>query len=173
MKKKIKMKRLLHFFILFIFIIILLYSIYLRTSSRYVGQTVSNDSVIAIPILTLSNNTATYTASNMKPGDVQTYDFQVSNYENGKINEVLLEYYFTVNVETVIPLTVEIYDITDGGETLIPLKNGVTDRISINYGEEILRKYRLKIIWDVSNNDVSYADKSITCNIALRGEQVV
>ena len=53
-----------------------------------------------------------YTINNMVPGDEQSYDFTVSNTENGKINEVLLDYYFNVQAGAELPLTFELYDIT-------------------------------------------------------------
>ena len=139
MKKSTQKKRLLHFCMFLIFIIIFLYTFNI-TTSRYIGQIAADDNIIAVPILTLSNNTMAYTISNMLPGDEKSYDFTVSNTENGNINEVLLDYYFSVQAGTELPLTFELYDITR-----------CRNKININRGKNT---YYKNGIWNSSNKKI-------------------
>ena len=156
------------------FIVIAFFYTFNVTTSRYMGQLSANDDIIAQPVLTLSNNKATYTIEDMFPGLETTYEFQVSNSENGKINEVLLDYHFSVNIGSEIPIKTEIYEVMQGGEEkLLDLTDGKTENISMDYGEEVVKDYKLKIIWDKKDNNLQYASKKVTCNINLEAEQVV
>lgn len=171
MRKKNTRKTKLWYLSMFLIVILFLYTFNV-TTSRYIGQVSAQKDVVAIPILTLSNNKESYSINNMKPGDEKIYEFEVSNTENGQINEVLLDYYFIVNIGNEIPLTVELYDITQG-ETKLNITDGKTPKVRMDYGTEILKKYRLKIIWDKKDNSLSYINKKVNCNITLEAEQVV
>ena len=77
------------FYLCILFVLISFLYSFNVTTSRYVGQIeASEENIVAVPILTLSNDTMTYTIDNMMPGNEKTYEFVVSNYENDKINEV-------------------------------------------------------------------------------------
>lgn len=171
MKKNTLIKKILNFCILSSLIILFLYTFNV-TTSRYIGQIKATEAVIANPILTLSNNTMSYSIDNMLPGEEKVYNFSVSNVEDGKINEVLLDYTFKIDVGNELPLTVEIYDVTQG-ETKLELTNGKTKKIRMEYGTEKVNEYKLKIKWDSNKNSYEYTNKKAVCNVTLEAEQVV
>lgn len=147
------------------------------SNSRYMGQISSDENALAIPIITLSNNTQTYSVTNMLPGDIKEYEFSVSNVDKDNSNEVLMEYYFKINMETSIPLEVRLYEIINETEQEIPITSNVTEKMQMNIVEnkadKITRNYKLKIIWNTNNNSYEYAGKQIVCNIVLEALQVI
>ena len=66
-KKKYNKKRIRYFCI--ILIIISTIFTFNVTSSRYMGEITTDNEIIALPVLTLSNNNQTYTITDMLPGD--------------------------------------------------------------------------------------------------------
>lgn len=142
------------------------------SNSRYMAQVQADEEALAIPILTLSNNGLTHTIENMLPGETREITFSVSNTDGENINEILLEYYFKINMESAIPLEVKIFDITSGTEVDVTSKN-VSDPIEMKASESETKNYKLKVIWDASYNDASYAGQQINCNITLEALQVV
>lgn len=176
-RKKTNEKNLKYFFIALI-IVSTIFTFNL-TTSRYMGQITANDDVIAVPIFTLSNNAEKYVITNMKPGDIKTYEFSVSNVDNEITNEILLSYTLQIDMGTNVPLTVELYDITedsvDGQE--INLTNNKTEEMEMKAVEvdtdKITKKYRLNVIWNETNNSYEYAGQEIACNITLEAVQVI
>ena len=75
-------------------------------------------------------------------------------------------------MESAIPLEVKIFDITSGTEVDVTSKN-VSDPIEMKASESETKNYKLKVIWDASYNDASYAGQQINCNITLEALQVV
>ena len=142
------------------------------SNSRYMAEVSAEDDALAIPILTLSNNGLSHTIDNMLPGETREITFSVSNKDDSKINEILLEYYFKIEMESEIPLEVKIYDISSGTEVDVTDKNS-SDPIEMKASEEETKNYKLKVIWDASYNDASYAGKEINCNVTLEALQVV
>ena len=146
------------------------------STSRYMGQITAEENILAIPILTLTNNTQGYTVTNMLPGDEQEFEFSVSNVDGEQTNEVLLSYYFKINMETEIPLEVKIYDISESEEKELQITNNETEKMQMNIVEKetdkITKNYRLKITWNAQNNSYEYAGKTIACIITLEGVQM-
>lgn len=107
-------------------------------------------------------------------GEQRTVDFSVSNFDEDKINEVLLSFYFTIDSGTEIPLTYELYEIISGTPQKIDFANEKSSTIELGYGPtKITKDFQLKIIWDASNNSLDYANKSVNYTIKLQAEQVV
>lgn len=147
------------------------------SNSRYMGEIKAEDEVLAVPIITLSNNTYSYSIENMLPGDANEYTFQVSNVDGEQANEILLTYYFKINMETIVPLEVEMYEILeDGTEEKITITNNVTEEFQMDVvaeeADKITKDYKLKIIWDESQNSYEYAGQTINMNITLEAIQV-
>lgn len=142
------------------------------SNSRYMAEVQADKDALAIPVLTLSNNGLTHTIDNMLPGDTREITFSVSNTENGKVSELLLDYYFKIDMQSAIPLEVKIYDITSGAEVDVTANDASTP-LTMPNTEETTRNYKLKVIWDEANNDASYAGQQITCNVTLEAVQVV
>ena len=142
------------------------------SNSRYMAEVQADKDALAIPVLTLSNNGLTHTIDNMLPGDTREITFSVSNTEGGKVSELLLDYYFKINLQSSIPLQVKIYDITSGTEVDVT-SNNASNPLTMPKTEATTRNYKLKVIWDAADNDASYAGQQITCNVTLEGVQVV
>ena len=157
-----------------IFLVIIMFSFTFGvTNSRYIGELFSSKSIIANPIITLNSNETSYSISDMLPGDVREYKFSVANFDNSNVNEVLLSYRLRFTLEDGIPLTIKLYDISNG-KTEIQLNNGETPKITMNYGPDyIVQNYMIEIIWDKKDNSYEYANKKINCKIQLNAEQVL
>ena len=169
-KKKYNKKRIRYFCIILI-IISTIYTFNI-TSSRYMGEISTDNGNIALPVLTLSNNNQEYTITNMLPGDIETYEFIVSNVDAEVTNEVLLSYYFNISIEASVPITYKLYDITST-QTELTIKDGTTENIELAYDTTVTRKYKLELIWNSSDNSYEYANQSIACNVKLEAVQVV
>lgn len=172
MNRKIEEKNLFLFCIISIIIIITIFTFNL-SSGRYIGEIVAEDDVIAIPIFTLSNNSKTYSISNMLPGETKEYTFSVSNTDGKNISEISLSYYFEINIDAEFPLEVKLYDITSSatGEE-IQITNNTTNKISLNKTKQE-KTYKLKLYWDELDNNYEYSGNTINCNIKLVAEQVI
>lgn len=147
------------------------------SNSRYVGKIVADEEVLAVPVLTLSNNSQSYVATNMLPGETKEYKFSVSNVDGESTNEVLLEYYFKVTTETTVPIEVKLYEITGNEEREIQIANNESETIRLNVvnqsSDKITKNYTLKFIWDIDFNSYEYAQKEISCSVVLEAIQVV
>ena len=149
------------------------------TTSRYIGQIDAENDSFAKPILTISDNNTNFDATTLYyPGDTMEYDFKVSNKDGENINEVLLKYNLTIKISSNVPLTTELYSVGDDDSLIkITLTDGGTPDIEIGYEDEnknkveIVQKYKLKLIWNKSDNSSDYAGQTITCNINLSAEQ--
>ena len=148
------------------------------SNSRYIGEIKAEDEILAVPIITFSNSRYNYVIKNMLPGDVKEYIFQVSNLDGEKTNEVLLTYCFKINMETIIPLKIEMYEVlADGTEEKIAITNNVTEKIQMDVVEgqtgAVIKDYKLKVIWDESQNSYEYAGQTTNLNIVLEAIQVI
>lgn len=140
---------------------------------KYIGTDTSNIELKSsinfnfekLPILELSNENETYKLENIYPNfEPQEYQFTVSNYNENMINEVEMNYNFSISIDK--PLNAKIYD--SGG-------NEVTGSINISSEpNKIDNIYTLKVFWDNSNseennlyNSVEYADKEFNCTVSL------
>lgn len=144
-----------------------------KTSSRYMAEIASNTDAIAVPILTFTNNQASYNIENMLPGDTREITFSVSNTDNDKQNEVILKYSLKLETENTLPLQYKLYEIINGSQSEVTLTDSRTPEETVGFDSTYLRKYKLEIIWDANNNSYEYAGKNTICNIKLEGEQVI
>lgn len=166
MKKMIK-------FIVIIFIITS--SIYLinTTKSRYVSEVnIKNNVNVAIPQIELDTSTLTLTTENLMPGDSVSCDFYIRNYNNSKINEVLMKYYINLEItKEDFPLNYTIYDITDGREVSLSETTEGFGPITLNYGTVENKKYRIVFTWDEDKNSDTYANKQFIFKILVNATQ--
>lgn len=145
------------------------------TASRYIGTFTANDDIIAIPVLTLSNNEEEYQITDMIPGDIVTKEFYVSNKDNNNSNEVLLSYYFNIDIEKTAstpPLKIELLD--ENNNNLLSENSNTSTRVELSYNtsEEVIQKYKLKITWDSKDSNYTYAGQEISYKIVLQAEQI-
>lgn len=181
-------KKCKNFLVFYCLICVLFISSY--TFSRHITTASGETNIsVATPVLNLIKDTADCSLDNMLPGDSRECVFYVSNKYDTKENEVLLDYYFIIKLNSVVPLNMLLYD-GNGNEININ-KNGETATESMGYiengsNQEIKRKYVLKVSWtcpknyeetwktcqeDIKNSD--YAGKTIDINVQLKGTQVI
>ncbi len=162
-------KKEIQYLIVFIIVGTFLYT-FNTTTSRYVGKISSENDIVAVPELNLSNHGISYQITDMLPGDSEEYDFSVSNQENGKTNEVLLTYRLEVRVEGEIPLQIQLFN--EKGEE-ITITEGKTAEERLQYGTQQVKNYKMKILWDESDNQVKYAGQEASVFVELKATQVV
>lgn len=169
--KKVISSRKLVYIIAFLFVITLFnFNI---TSSRYMEEISADNNIIAVPVLTFLNNEATYSVDNMLPGASKEITFSVSNTDEGRQNEVLLKYSLQIEAVTNVPLQYKLYEIVDGVETEIALTNNKSPEYEVGYDTQYLRNYKLKILWNETDDSYEYAGQTIRCKLKLNGEQMV
>lgn len=105
--------------------------------------------------------------SNLQPGDVLVYDFNIKNTDgSGNVNEVLLRY--NVNVSFVpstqtLPLT---YTLTSGG-----VAYGGT-WVTMGYTANTYQQYELTVTWDSAQAGSDYTDQDQSVQITVNAEQM-
>ena len=167
MKRKIK-------FAMILFIIISSIFFIKTTNSRYISEINSNNNLdVAVPQIVLDSSSID-TSALIFPGDSVECEFYVKNYENSKINEVLMTYYIKLNItESAIPLTYKIYEISGTNETELVQNDEGFGPITLNYGTEEEKHYKIIFTWYKNNNNVQYADKQFSFNIEINATQVI
>lgn len=167
--------------IIFVFLVCIIISTIFTfnlSNSRYIEQIKAEESVLAIPILTLSNNKASYLIENMKPGDVKEYTFQVSNVDGNQTNEILLSYYLKANIQADSPINIELYEIlANDTEEKKSIVNNVSEEFQMGVvnkeADKVTKTYKLKVIWDIAKNSYEYAGKAIDIGLMLEAVQVI
>ena len=59
------------------------------------------------------------------------------------------------------------------GENEITLTINKTQNYEVGYENQYLKNYKLKILWNESDNSYEYAGQTIQCKLKLNGEQIV
>lgn len=149
------------------------------TSSRYVKTTTANQDVLAIPILDFYSELTCQSDGDVLPGDTWNCFFSVTNAKEEYVNEVLLNYYFDITLDTNIPLNLELYDITENNnEISIGFDESVAEsnvkksnEQEMNFNKDnggTTKNYRLDIIWDAKDNDYIYASNNLKNPIIVK-----
>ena len=151
------------------------------SASRYQVSACGTDIArVARPIITIvpvsaKLNTTDLTAeqmvgginlTNLQPGDILVYDFQVCNYDSSmNINEVLLRYSVNAVLSSAdLPLTAA---LTANGSAYN------NEWVTLGYGTQVANSYELTVTWDPTQTDASiYADKSVNVQIKVNAEQL-
>ena len=103
-----------------------------------------------------------------KPGDELVYYFDINNYNNSDINQVLLKYKINISFDpssTTLPLTyylmpAESYESAGGSW------------IYLGFGSEETHSYMLIVSWDELSNGEEYLSQQQNIQIELDAEQV-
>lgn len=161
------MKRKVKFFIV-VFIILCSICFVTITNARYASNVNMNGNVdVAIPKIVLNTSNISST-STMLPGETVTYEFDVQNYEDSKINEVQMNYYININsVKNELPITYKLYAINGTSETELTQTTSGFGPITLNYGKKQTTSFKLVYTWDEKSDDVSYANKGYSFNISV------
>lgn len=165
------MKKKLEFLVLAFIIISSIYFMN-TTTSRYLSQVNSvSDLDVAIP--QISMDVGEVTNNLMLPGDSREVEFYVKNYDT-RVNDVLMEYYINVDfIDSTIPVSYKIYDITDNSETLLSETSNGFGPITLKYGTEEDRHFKIIFTWDEKDNSTSYAGKQFSFKIEVNATQEV
>ena len=160
----------------FIITFIIVSSAYLIniTSSRYISEMNSTSDInVAIPQVELDTSSIT-TTDLMLPGETRDVEFSVKNYRDNESNEVLLDYYINLNItEQSIPLTYTIYEITENTEVELSQTSEGFGPVTLNFGSEEEKRFKIIFKWDEQYNDPSYASKQFKFEIEVNATQVV
>lgn len=142
------------------------------TNSRYLAELKAENSLdLAIPKVVLDTNDF---AEQILPGETLSYEFYVKNHEDNNINEVLMEYYFKINItQDDLPLEYKVFDITENTEVELSETADGIGPIELKYGEIQENNYRIDFIWDENDNSSEYANKQFSFKIELNATQVV
>lgn len=119
------------------------------------------------------------------PGEEKEYLFSVTNSNELRVSDVTIEYQLSIKTYHFIPLTIDLYKITDETEELVGACDEGTDR---NENNEIVCKmpieilgntekqtvdYKLKITFPTKYNDVSYSNLVDYINIEIDSWQKI
>ena len=161
MKRKVK-------FVIAVFITLCSICFITITNSRYASNVNLNGNVdVAIPQIVLNTDNI-LNKSTILPGETVTYEFNVQNFENSKINEVQMDYYININqIINQLPITYKIYMINGTNETELTQTTNGFGPITLKYGKEQTTSFKLIYTWDEKNDDVSYANKDYSFNISV------
>lgn len=143
--------------------------------SRYFSQVSSTSNIsVAIPQIELENVNTAFVTGRMIPGETRTIEFDVKNFKNADINEVLMQYYIDLNIETnTIPFTYEIYQVNGTNEVKLNKTASGFGPVQLGYGSQETKHFKLVISWAETDNNVSYADQQFQFRIAVNAEQVI
>ena len=101
------------------------------------------------------------------PGTYTEHNFSVSNSNDGVVSEVNLKYKFEITKGGVLPLTFQLFDISNNSSVDLICSDNVcsTSYINMTFSSSKIKNYRLRVIFpetDYSSNAYSdyYADIS-------------
>ena len=147
MKEKLKNKKKQIIIIISTLIIILL----LFFSGFSIGKAYSNTQIngiseVAMPILEVENGKTLKIDNQNKEG---TYDFKIKNYdENGKINQVDMDYYIEILPINNKAISFELYK----ENKKVEITDNKTNKFTLEKGTKKEDNYKIKIIYDEDKN---------------------
>ena len=166
MKKKIK------FIVLCFAIISSVYMIDTSKSRYFSAINLETDIHVAIPQIELVN--ITNSEEKISPGNTKIVEFDIKNYKDIAINEVLMEYYIVLDIqESSIPLTYEIYQIKGANDEKLTQSSKGFGPVRLTYGQQQNQHFKIIFTWSESDNNFTYADKQFIFKIGVNAEQVI
>lgn len=132
------------------------------TMSRYLNS-FSKTGTISIAKYSL-NETGTIDLGMIAPGETLTYNFQVTNKEEGKISEVGQDYVIQIATTKNLPLIYTLTGInTSGVGTLADNLDETTLITSVKgsfpHTDEAVHSYTLTVTWPIEKKDSSYLNE--------------
>lgn len=120
----------------------------------------------------------------LKPGDTKEYNFSVSNNKNGKTSNISIEYVITLNTFHFIPLTIELYSVTDKEELIMTCdetyeRNTNKELVCSLPSKELSHlndkedKYKLIVHFDEKYNTEEYSDLVDYINLNIKSSQKI
>lgn len=105
--------------------------------------------------------------SDLKPGDVLVYKFDINNFNGDFQNQVKLKYKISVSFVPAPPILPLSYTL-EPDVSYAPDGNGYT---YLGFGSDITHSYTLTVTWPASETG-DYANKAQTIQIQVNSEQV-
>lgn len=144
------------------------------TLSRYRTTVFSKSSAkVATPVINLSNDTLNIEINPVQ--NLQSYVFEVSNYEDENESEVSMVYNLQIKTANALPLEFELYnyDETTNAETgnNLLVTNNTTDEIEMKEGQKRTNKYILKIKWKEDQKNYLYSKEIDYIQLVLNSHQ--
>ncbi len=166
--------------LLLLYLVLVTFSVTVASFSRYtVVRSASDTAVVAkvafdyvpisatlndIPIASISGGIS---VGNVQPGSVLVYSFQIRNYKDSDVSEVLMKYLLSVSFdpsEKVIPLT---YTLTPSDT--YPSAGG--GWVYLEHGIQTTHIYTLTVTWPQGEDSTQYAGQSQSVKIQVDAEQ--
>ncbi len=168
------------YFVYLVYLIIITFIVTSVSLSRYSTTVQSEGSVtVAKPVISYTPRAATLNGepitdigggislSDIDSGDILVYTFDISNFDNTHVNQVLLKYKLTVsmNPDTInLPL---LYSI----EPAASYESAGGNWIYMGFDEQITHSYTLTVSWDADNDAPEYAGKEQKLQITIDTQQ--
>lgn len=161
------------FFIIIIFCVIC--SVYLvrNTNSRYLSEiSMDADINVAVPqiVIDMNNNLNSF---QILPGESQELEFSIKNYNELKINEVLMDYYINIDTKKMdLPLIYELYEISGTNENQLSENSQGFGPIKLAFGDKEEKTYKLRVIWNENENNMSYVNEQYSFQILVDTKEI-
>ena len=160
----------------------LMSNIYARYTTKSSGGDSARVAAYVFELKDSSESTMVDLNNIRKPGDSQTYTFSVTNKRGNVISEVAQSYTIKLEAEGSMPITCEIREQNETGQTAGPpickaeiaenaeavnTKNDSSCAIRLSAAEEYTKTYTLTATWPETYNDEKYASASGTSIVTL------
>ncbi len=146
MKEKLKNKKKQIIIISTLIIILLLFFSGFSIGKAYSNTQINGISEVAMPILEVENGKTLKIDNQNKEG---TYDFKIKNYdENGKINQVDMDYYIEILPINNKAISFELYK----ENKKVEITDNKTNKFTLEKGTKKEDNYKIKIIYDEDKN---------------------
>lgn len=134
----------------------------------------SGTAAVAAAALDLTSQEA-IDVSDMKPGDVRTFSFQVANYSGGRVSEVAQEYEIAVETTGNLPLTYAL--AADGDEEAGCVKAGEGVRVWTGglfpAAQQTAHTYILTVSWPKEKTEEDYAREIDLVTLVINAKQAL
>ncbi len=114
--------------------------------------------------------------NNFYPGSTYTYEFGITNEDNGNVLETKMNYTITVNDLGYIPLTYRLETVSVTGSGTAISNTDLTKGVATNSGTMPLTSdthtYKLYIHWDIADNNESYSKLLENIKISIDAKQI-
>lgn len=118
------------------------------------------------------------------PGQVEEYQFAVTNNLNKKISDVLLNYQIILKTYHLMPLKIELYKLDNGEELIMTCDENYTRDENkqllcnspvqeMGYSREETVNYKLKVIFPEEYNDEIYANLVDYVDVEIKSWQKI
>ena len=147
--------------------------------------TSSNQGIASFVFETNSLDRIDLDLNGLIPGEKREYLFSVTNTRDGVISDVTAEYQLSIKTYHFMPLTIELYQVTEEGDVIFGVCDETSARNSSNElvcnmpistlvnSKTQVDNYKLKIAFPEEFNDVSYSNLVDYLNIEIDSWQKI